>query len=1302
MRYPFEERPEWVLVRGLGEGTMGPSFLVEGTTPPVEQAVIKVVTPLQQLPADRLKLEIEALGRLKHPGLVSWRGVIREGDQVGLARQYVVGAGILEWVTLAREDEGGLEESSADSSQDDLLTLESRRVSRELEGLSEDTDEIGAIVAEMAARERALRRATLEEILGRLAGLMPSLLDALEHLHRYRKVHGGLHAQNILVSPQGACLLTDFGLWPMVEGIDQADRIERAPSSARIIALRSQAPETHKAGGGFVLASDVYSLGCVIYELLAGKPPFEGSAQEIIEGHLQEAVPSLLEACPGCPSAWAELVDSMLTKHPDRRATLPQIREQLARCPTRPTSVPPTYLPAPAKLCGRFEVVDAIMAGAHEVMEQERLKAIVVEGDSGLGKNHLSEQACWRLAQRGWVVLRSTCYADESTPFQSWQGLASGLGELLDRCPAAMQQRIKAEREVAASMLPGLMPTGQAPVATTLQRARALRALQFLLARIAEERPVVLCLENAHLASRDSQELLLDLCAWRGELRCLVLSTWGPGHARKQEIMGAERVEVPSMTREEARRFLRSFAQGDALEALEPLITLREHHQPLVLKELLYELHRAGDEKQRANLLGDLTRPDHDGSAQASRTRAALKRAFQDRVARLGEVELLLLQAIGVHPGPLGLDILRKLPAALGSAQQGSETPEGLMARLCMMRMAKRLQARRGVLPSYRISHEICRKVVLASVEEPRRKALLVAIAEAVPEGPDRAGRRFALLAAAGEDTAAMEVAEEALYVARARLAFAQAATIRRWVLERSGSGDGLGAQLQELARLEAASGRFHEAAELWSQCAQAGGGPAQVAGFWLEEGRMWLRSGEFKDSREALERAELLLEGHLHGSGAGRVVAMARTRFSGPGARQRALRGQEAKLSVEVQTESRLEALALRLDPLVSGALGARRREELEVLGWEHHSPALLARAWGMGLERLLERDFERAREEGAAVLDEIISYHQAQRDGAGTLFGLTLKARLSHQLGEYSAAAATYRVAREAAAEVTAADQIERAELYFWRATYYLDAGRLAEVEVAIEQLMHEERHLVMASLYGHRLAVKLRMTQGRLTEAARHLETLREVLGAEGMGGLWGAWVVRHEARMQIALGRPEVASGLLDLGWEALEESGLARWPLVALQHQLVLAQALVTQAERERALREDRLIGTTQRLRRAVRAVVRGIDSAPPLLAAEALRLIARHELLRGRQSRALRALEHAAQRMGHVPSPVAEACCLEARGLVLQELEREEGRGLIQQARQVFGHYRAVAPLILEGWPAPRELISLRDERDPA
>jgi tetratricopeptide (TPR) repeat protein len=547
----------------------------------------------------------------------------------------------------------------------------------------------------------------------------------------------------------------------------------------------------------------------------------------------------------------------------------------------------------------------------------------------------------------------------------------------------------------------------------------------------------------------------------------------------------------------------------------------------------------------------------------------------------------------------------------------------------------------------------------------------------------------------AGEDERAAAEAEEALGWSRGRLAFAQAATIRRWLLVRASErGESIRGQIEDLARLEALSGQFEESALQWRQRAELASGHVERATHWLEEGRMWLRAGSFGESRAAMERAKQELAGRLHRSVRARLLGLLRLKVMGVRGRREALRGEDAALTPEVLTESRLEALGLRLDPLI------QEREEsadaLEVLGWEHGSAGLLARAWRVELERLLERDFEGARQRSEAVSEELVRYHLKRQDSAGALAALTARARVAHLSGDYASASALFREAGAVSQEVGGADQIERAEFYYWSASYDLDKGRYDKVEGVIERLMREERHLVMASLYGHRLGVRLSMLFGSLKRAQSHLDRLKEGLLGASEGSLWSAWWSWQVARHQLAFGWSEVASERLEMTWEALRGSGLSGWPLVALRHHMVSAQALLARLDRERGLGEVLARETERRLRRVLRQLKSLLEGAPPLLAAEGYRALARYELMNGKGRRALGYIEEAVYRMGTVPSPVAEACCLEVRGHILQSMGREEGRAMVQQARQVYEHYRVVAPLMLEGWPAPRELSALR------
>ena len=97
--------------------------------------------------------------------------------------------------------------------------------------------------------------------------------------------------------------------------------------------MRLPAPETITSALAADVRSDVYSLGVVLFEMLAGRLPFEGATLEaVVAQHKQSRPPDLRRLAPGVPENVAALVHQMLAKNPLRRPQTPgELVERLMR-----------------------------------------------------------------------------------------------------------------------------------------------------------------------------------------------------------------------------------------------------------------------------------------------------------------------------------------------------------------------------------------------------------------------------------------------------------------------------------------------------------------------------------------------------------------------------------------------------------------------------------------------------------------------------------------------------------------------------------------------------------------------------------------------------------------------------------------------------------------------------------------------------------------------------------------------------------------------------------------------------------
>jgi len=142
-----------------------------------------------------------------------------------------------------------------------------------------------------------------------------AVCDALDYIHRNGVVHRDLKPENVLVTPDGRLVVTDFGVAFMAG----ARRLTWRWFSTALGTPDYMSPEQIQGKRGDA-RTDVYAIGVMLYEMLAGRVPWEGdNALSVMSQHLNAPVPALHELNPAVPPPIEGIVRKCLRKIPDER-----------------------------------------------------------------------------------------------------------------------------------------------------------------------------------------------------------------------------------------------------------------------------------------------------------------------------------------------------------------------------------------------------------------------------------------------------------------------------------------------------------------------------------------------------------------------------------------------------------------------------------------------------------------------------------------------------------------------------------------------------------------------------------------------------------------------------------------------------------------------------------------------------------------------------------------------------------------------------------------------------------------------
>jgi predicted ATPase len=465
---------------------------------------------------------------------------------------------------------------------------------------------------------------TLEALVGRplaveeLARLLGQAARALAAAHAAGVVHRDIKPANLMVRDDGIVKVLDFGLARRLpaggDRCSESGGISTDPGARGGTPLY-MSPEQARAEP-VDAATDIFSLGLVLYELATGQHPFRADSEVgVLHSIVSQSPlpPSRLN--PEVSASLEALIQHMLAKNPRLRPTALEVDAALNRLTVKAPGEGGSRPSAPRSrtTVGRQHELAALRTGFEEAVAGHGT-LLCVTGEPGLGKTTAVESFLEELAASGriWSLARGRC-SERLAGAEAYLPFLEALDSLLQGEAGAAAAR--AMKLLAPTWYMQLAPLAadDPSLAHVLAEAKAAsqerrkRELGVFLHELSRQRPLVVFLDDIHWADPSSVDLLAYLGSKCAEWRLLLVLTYRPSDLlRSQHPFGPVKLELqgrgvcreialPFLSRDDLDRYLSlAFAGHRFPDELAAVVHARTEGNPLFMVDLLRYLRDRG------------------------------------------------------------------------------------------------------------------------------------------------------------------------------------------------------------------------------------------------------------------------------------------------------------------------------------------------------------------------------------------------------------------------------------------------------------------------------------------------------------------------------------------------------------------------------------------------------------------------------------------------------------------------------------------------------------------------------------